>query len=138
MVCWWVRAYNQDYMEATAKNNQESTAIADIAQLAVDEASAALATDVLMLDIRELSDFADYFVLATAATQRHLNELAERIEARVKEVGMRRLHREGKAQGGWVLIDFPGFIVHLFTDETRQFYDLEGLWSEANEVVRIQ
>lgn len=125
-------------MEATAKNNVEETAIADIARLAVDEASAALASDVLMLDIRELSDFADYFILATAATQRHLNELAERIEERVKTMGMRRLHREGKAQGGWVLIDFPGFIVHLFTDETRRFYDLEGLWSEATEVVRIQ
>lgn len=125
-------------MEATAKNNLEETAIADIARLAVDEASAALASDVLMLDIRELSDFADYFILATAATQRHLNELAERIEERVKTMGMRRLHREGKAQGGWVLIDFPGFIVHLFTDETRRFYDLEGLWSEATEVVRIQ
>lgn len=125
-------------MEATANNNLKETAIADIARLAVDEASAALASDVLMLDIRELSDFADYFVLATAATQRHLNELAERIEERVKTVGMRRLHREGKAQGGWVLIDFPGFIVHLFTDETRRFYDLEGLWSEATEVVRIQ
>ena len=133
-----MRAYNRGYMDATTKNSQESTAIADFAQLAVEEASAALASDVLMLDIRELSDFADYFVLATAATQRHLNELAERIEDRVKTVGMRRLHREGKAQGGWVLIDFPGFVVHLFTDETRQFYDLEGLWAEANEVVRIQ
>ena len=125
-------------MDSTTQKNLEVKPIADIARLAVDEASAALASDVLMLDISELSDFADYFVLATAATQRHLNELAERIEDRVKTVGMRRLHREGKAQGGWVLIDFPGFIVHLFTDETRKFYDLEGLWSEANEVVRIQ
>lgn len=125
-------------METEAKMSDREDAIANVARLATDEASAALASDILMLDIRNLSDFADYFVLATAATQRHLNELAERIEARAKTFGVTRHHREGKPQGGWVLIDFPGVIVHLFTDETRRFYDLEGLWSEANEVLRIQ
>ena len=125
-------------METEAKMSDQEEAIASVARLAADEASAALASDVLMLDIRNLSDFADYFVLATAATQRHLNELAERIEARVKPLGVTRHHREGTPQGGWVLIDFPGVIVHLFTEDTRRFYDLEGLWSEANEVLRIQ
>ena len=125
-------------MVATANIEGQALPIADIARLAVDEASATLAGDVVLLDISDISDFADYFVIATAATQRHLTELAERIEARVKSSGMSRNHREGKPEGGWVLIDFPGFIVHLFTDETRRFYDLEGLWDAATEVVRIQ
>lgn len=125
-------------MVGVAKIDGHALQIADIARLAVDEASATLAADVVLLDIRDISDFADYFVIATAATQRHLTELAERIEARVKSAGMSRNHREGKPEGGWVLIDFPGFIVHLFTDDTRRFYDLEGLWDAATEVVRIQ
>lgn len=119
-------------------DDARTTAIADFARLAVDEASAALASDVVLLDISTVSDFADYFVIATGATARHLTELAERIEARVKSAGLARNHREGKAAGGWVLVDFPGFIVHLFTEETRRFYDLEELWSSATEVVRIQ
>lgn len=125
-------------MAVDTQIDARTASIADFARLAVDEASAALASDVVLLDIREVSDFADYFVIATAATQRHLTELAERIEARVKSAGMPRNHREGKAAGGWVLVDFPGFIVHLFTEETRNYYDLEELWSSATEVVRIQ
>lgn len=125
-------------MAVDTQYDARTASIADFARLAVDEASAALASDVVLLDIRKVSDFADYFVIATAATQRHLTELAERIEARVKSAGMPRNHREGKATGGWVLVDFPGFIVHLFTEETRTYYDLEELWSSATEVVRIQ
>lgn len=119
-------------------DDARTSAIADFARLAVDEASAALASDVVLLDISGVSDIADYFVIATAATERHLTELAGRIETRVKSAGLSRNHREGKATGGWVLVDFPGFIVHLFTEETRRFYDLEELWSSATEVVRIQ
>lgn len=125
-------------MALDTKDRVRTPPIADFARLAVDEASAALASDVVLLDISNVSDFADYFVIATAATERHLNELAERIESRVKSAGMPRNHREGKAAGGWVLVDFPGLIVHLFTEETRRYYDLEELWSSAIEVVRIQ
>ena len=130
--------YNLGIMVGTARVDAITPSIAEVARLAVEEASAGLASDVLMLDIRDVSDFADYFVIATAATDRHLRELAERIESRAKAAGTPRNHREGKPEGGWVLIDFPGFIVHLFTDQTRRYYDLEGLWSAATEVVRIQ
>ena len=130
--------YNRKAMAIDTQYDARTAPIADFARLAVDEASAALASDVVLLDIRNVSDFADYFVIATAATTRHLTELAERIESRVKSAGLARNHREGKADGGWVLVDFPGFIVHLFTEETRNYYDLEELWASATEVVRIQ
>lgn len=125
-------------MAQSAEIRDSQAEIADVARVAVDEASAALATDVVLLDIRAVSDFADYFVIATAATQRHLTELAERIEGRLKAQGLPRTSREGKPEGGWVLIDFPGIVVHLFVQRARRFYDLETLWSAATEVLRIQ
>ncbi len=112
--------------------------IEEIARAALDEASANLGADVVLLDTRNVSDFTDFFVIASGETERHIDMMAGRIERRVRELGMRRNHREGSGSGGWLLIDFPGFIVHLFNRETRAFYDLEELWSQANEVVRIQ
>lgn len=125
-------------MTQTAKIRDSEAEIADAARVVVDVASSALASDVVLLDIRGVSDFADYFVIATASTPRHLTELAERIEVRLKSDGLPRTSREGKPEGGWVLIDFPGIVVHLFIQRARRFYDLEGLWSAATEVLRIQ
>ena len=112
--------------------------IEEIARAALEEASANIGSDVVLLDTRNVSDFTDFFIIASGETERHIDMMAGRIERRVRELGMRRNHREGSGSGGWLLIDFPGFIVHLFNRETRAFYDLEELWSQANEVVRIQ
>ena len=112
--------------------------IEEVARAALEEASANLGSDVVLLDTRNVSDFTDFFVIASGETERHIDMMAGRIERRVRELGMRRNHREGSGSGGWLLIDFPGFIVHLFNRETRAYYDLEELWSQANEVVRIQ
>ena len=112
--------------------------IEEIARATLEEASANLGSDVVLLDTRNVSDFTDFFVIASGETERHIDMMAGRIERRVRELGMRRNHREGSGSGGWLLIDFPGFIVHLFNRETRAYYDLEELWSQANEVVRIQ
>ena len=119
--------------ETTAK-----TPIEDLARAALEEASANLGSDVVLLDTRNVSDFTDYFVIASGETERHLEMMADRIERKLRDVGSRRNNREGSGAGGWLLIDFPGFIVHLFNRETREFYDLEGLWSQAIEVVRLQ
>lgn len=112
--------------------------IEELARAALEEASSNLGSDVVLLDTRNVSDFTDFFVIASGETERHLEMMADRIERKIRELGMRRNNREGSGSGGWLLIDFPGFIVHLFNRETRAYYDLEGLWSQANEVVRLQ
>ena len=112
--------------------------IEDLARAALEEASANLGSDVVLLDTRNVSDFTDFFVIASGETERHIEMMADRIERRIRELGMRRNNREGTGAGGWLLIDFPGFIVHLFSRDTRDFYNLEGLWSQATEVVRLQ
>lgn len=112
--------------------------IEELARAALEEASANLGSDVVLLDTRNVSDFTDFFVIASGETERHIEMMADRVERRVRELGMRRNNREGSGSGGWMLIDFPGFIVHLFNRETRAYYDLEGLWAQATEVVRLQ
>ena len=125
-------------MTTTANDKTVAIPIEDLARTALDEASANLGSDCVLLDTRNVSDFTDYFVIVSGETERHLDMLADRIERKLRGIGSRRNHREGSGAGGWLLIDFPGFIVHLFNRETREFYDLEGLWSQATEVVRLQ
>ena len=131
------------YIGNTAAASSSSTesvlaSVEEYARIAVDEASESLGSDVVLLDTSKVSDFTDYFVIVSGETDRHLEMMARRIEDKLKDKGIRRNHREGSGAGGWLLIDFPGFIVHLFKKEMREYYDLEELWSRATEVVRIQ
>ena len=124
-------------MTTSTSETTVKLSIEELARAALEEASSNLGSDVVLLDTRNVSDFTDFFVIASGETERHLEMMADRIERKIRELGMRRNNREGSGSGGWLLIDFPGFIVHLFNRETRAYYDLEGLWSQANEVVRL-
>ena len=111
---------------------------AECARLAVDVASDKQASDIVMLDIRGVSDFADYFVVLTADSPRQVDTLARDIEEALEARGAALHHREGSAQGGWVLLDFSDVIVHLFRPGQREFYHIEGAWPQGIETVRIQ
>jgi ribosome-associated protein len=93
---------------------------------------------VLLLDIREVASFSDYFVIASGTTNRQIQAIVEAVEEAAEEHGVRPMGREGEADSGWVLMDYGDVIVHIFAPEERQFYDLEGLWRTATPVVRIQ
>ena len=95
------------------------------------------AEDIVMLDIRTVTTLADYFVIMSAGTQRQLNALQEELVGSLKRKGVFLHHREGRVDSGWVLLDFIDVVVHLFDVEKREYYQLEQLWCEANEVVRI-
>ena len=110
----------------------------EYARLAVDVASEKQASDIVMLDIRGLSDFADYFVILTTESARQMESLGEDLESAVEDAGATRHHREGTSHSGWVLLDYGDVIIHLFGPEERDFYQIEGAWSGALEVVRIQ
>jgi len=110
----------------------------DLARLAAELASDHLASDVVLLDLRDVSDFADFFIIATGETGRHLDAIADDLTRQLRNQGLHIHHREGVGQGGWILLDFPGFVVHLFSRETREHYRLDELWSRATELVRIQ
>lgn len=89
------------------------------------------AEDILVLDLRTLTQITDCFVLATGASERQLKAMAERIEREMKTAGVTCLGVEGSAAGGWVLLDYVDVVVHLFSRQARAFYQLEMLWGDA-------
>ncbi len=111
----------------------------EIAQTIVDSLSEHQAENIVLLDISQISSFSDYFVIATAQNGRHMNALISVFDKDLANQGVDALRREGNSDSGWVLVDFGAVVVHLFTEEDREFYDLEGLWDRAGvPAVRFQ
>src|SRR5579872_3850457 len=107
----------------------------DLAHRIVDIATDRKAANIVMLDIRKLITFADYFVIMSGSGPLQLRALTDHIQERLKEAGVRPDHVEGSADDGWVLMDYGAVIVHIFRPEQREFYGLEQLWSDATTVV---
>ncbi len=97
-------------------------------------ASERKAENVVILDVRKLIYLTEYFVVATGQSDRHLRALADEMTDELKESGVERFGLEGLDDARWVLADFGGVIVHLFREDARAFYDLEGMWSDAKRV----
>jgi ribosome-associated protein len=108
-----------------------STALARrAAQLCLDMK----ATDVVLLDLRGVSDMTDYFVIASGNSDTHVRSIAQHVRDELKKEGAPVSHEEGVTQGRWALLDYVDFVVHLFHPTLRQFYQLERLWSDAETV----
>lgn len=109
------------------------------ARRVVELASDKQASEIVLLDIRGVSLIADYFVIATAASERQasaiLKDLSENLLA---EFSRKPLHTEGRPDSGWVLLDYGDVIVHIFSPSQRAFYNLEQLWAAATPIVRLQ
>ena len=105
--------------------------------MAVEVASDKQAEDIVMMDVRRLSSIADYFVIMSAESRRQLEGLQEDIVKALKDSGATLHRREGTTQTGWLLLDFSDVIIHMFGTEERAYYQLDHLWSEATQVVRI-
>lgn len=88
--------------------------------------------------MQEVSLLADYLVLCNAESTPQFRALLDEISEQARAAGARPLHIEGQPSSGWVLLDFGSVVVHIFTPDLRDYYDLEGLWSSARLVVRIQ
>lgn len=88
------------------------------------------ATDILALDISEISTLADYFILASAENVRQLDALEDAVEEGIRL----EVNKEGESSSGWILMDYRDIVVHLFTKEQRAFYDLEKIWSDAKRM----
>ena len=108
----------------------------ETAQKIADTLSNKKARDVVMIDIAEKSSFADYFVLATAGSERQMGALAEEIEDKFAEIGIEPKSKDGRPETGWILVDGGDVIVNLFTEETRDKYTLEIIWNDC-ESIRI-
>lgn len=92
------------------------------------------AEDVVILDVRELAGYTDYFVVASGTSDRQVSAIADSIEEQMKKAGERPIGIEGYTRGHWVLMDFGDVVAHVFYDEARAFYDIEGLWADARRM----
>ncbi|WIF96188.1 ribosome silencing factor [Caminicella sporogenes] len=90
--------------------------------------------DIKILDVKNLSSIADYFVIATGNSTRHTIALADEVEKKLNEEEIFINHKEGYKEGKWILLDYIDVVVHIFTKEEREFYDLERIWKDAKYV----
>jgi len=100
-------------------------------ELAITAVEERKGVDGVLLDLRELSDAVDYFLVVTGTSDTHVRAIAEHVLERLSAHGARAHHVEGLTQGRWVLLDFVDFVVHVFHPSLRSFYQLEGLWGDA-------
>ena len=125
--------------EADGKSEGKGALQADeLAHKIIDALSEKQAEDILLLDIRNVASFADYFVLASAGTSRQMEAVIDSVEKALAAEKVKPMGREGNSGSGWVLLDYGDVILHLFAPEERAYYDLEGLWHTATPVVRFQ
>lgn len=111
----------------------------DLARIVVDKLEEHLAVDITLMDLREITPFADYFVICSVDSDRQARTLQEIIlEELKKKHAVRPLATEGEAASGWILLDYNAVIVHIFSREMRAYYRLEELWKAAPLVLKIQ
>ena len=103
----------------------------EVALMAARAAEVRKAIDVMVMEVRDLTVVADYFVLASGRTPTQVKALAEHVEEELARAGVRVGHREGYERGRWILLDFGDVIVHLMCEQERAFYSLERLWGDA-------
>lgn len=112
------------------KNNESL----QIAQLAAGAALSRRAKDVVILDLRQVASFADYFVICTGTSNRHAEGVTEIVLEKLTEYDFKPWHREGERNSDWILLDYVDVVVHVFLTEAREFYNLERLWTGAQLV----
>jgi ribosome-associated protein len=117
-------------LSKTNKNDSKQRALLLINALLEKKAK-----DIVLLNVREISAFADYFIICSGTSDRQVRAIASHIQENSKKAGLIPLGVEGKEKGQWLLLDYDDVIVHIFFEPTRAFYDLERLWSEASRTV---
>ena len=106
----------------------------EAAKLAVKALDDKQGTDIRLLKTEELTVLADYFVICTANSTTHVRTLYDEVDKRLSMAGQPPIRREGYRNSNWLLLDFGCVVIHLFMEEARQFYNLERLWADAEEV----
>jgi ribosome-associated protein len=101
---------------------------------AVNAASEKKALNIVILDLREIASFTDYFVITSGTNERQVQAISDEVYETLKKAGSPAARVEGYKTAEWILLDYGDFIVHVFEDKSRKFYDLERLWRESKRV----
>ena len=105
-----------------------------LVELAARTLTAHKGQEVLILDVRGLSSLWDFFIICSGGSKRHVQALAQNLQETLGQAGVKPLGVEGLDEGNWVLLDYVDVVIHLFLKPLRDFYDLEGLWVDANRL----
>lgn len=106
----------------------------ELARQLVECARERQAEDIQILDISELSSFADFFLILSGLNERHVEALVNGMSRSMRDHGRKPHHIEGETENRWVLLDYGDVVVHVFLQELRKFYQIEKLWADAPEV----
>lgn len=109
----------------------------EVAAIAAKALDSKKGIDLRLIEISDISTLADYFLICTASSNTHVRTLCDAVEEAMDEAGEPMVGREGHRGGTWVVLDFGCVVVHVFTEETRAFYDLERLWQDGKQVSMI-
>jgi len=120
--------------DVSAPPNADALAVA---HLVVDAASDKKAQDILLLDVRGVASFTDYFVICSGTSERQIRAIADGIDEALALRGVEPYKREGTPADGWVLLDYSDVVVHIFAPQQRDFYGLEKLWERGRIVARL-
>ncbi|MDX2433168.1 MAG: ribosome silencing factor [Desulfobacterales bacterium] len=120
-------------MQQVKKKHLKKTS-RELAKLCVRTAVEKKAEDPIILDVSKLCSFTDYFVIISGQSTRHVQGIAEALEAELRSKRLATSKSEGLQEGIWVLLDFNDVVVHIFYSESRKFYDIEGLWHDAPRI----
>lgn len=132
-------------LETDAREPAETTATApaetlygmtseDKVRLMAEIADAVRAEEIVVLDLRDLTIIADFFLICTGKSSIQLRAVADRIEERLREMGLRKLRVEGYQEATWILLDYGDVIAHVMAAEQRAYYDIESFWAEAKHL----
>jgi ribosome-associated protein len=100
----------------------------------VEAAESKQAKDIKVLDLREITTFADFFVVCSGANARQIQAIADEIETHLHQLSEYPISVEGYQNAEWVLLDYGDYLIHIFTEKARQYYDLERLWRDGKTV----
>lgn len=105
-----------------------------ITQLIAEACLEEKAIDVVILDVKDLTIIADYFVLASGRNTMHVKSIIDNVEKKLWEKDIKPLRREGQQQGLWAVLDYNSVLLHVFRQQEREYYDLENLWGDARQI----
>lgn len=106
----------------------------EIAKISAETARDVKAENVLILDVRELTTVCDYMVIASAPTRIQTKDIAKKVEQALLEKGEEKSRIQGRDEASWILLDYGMVVIHVFLTQEREFYDLEGRWSDAEVI----
>lgn len=110
----------------------------ELAHTIVESLETRKGEDILLLDIKDVASFTDYFVLCTGTSDRMLDALADSTMEAVREQHRKRGRKQGEAREGWVVVDYGDVVVHLFSPDQREHYGLEEFWQDGKVVIKLQ